>query len=93
MGDMVEWQSLKTQEYRYNLRSQLLIRVVYFAELFGIRRPLRFEPRPIPAGDYDQTLNPDHPEASSLLTQYLDNQPPPEPRLGGKPSETTKPEE
>jgi hypothetical protein len=93
MGSIAEWQSLKTQEYRYNLRSRLLITVARFAELFGVHRPLRFEPRPVPAGDFDQALHADHPEAPSLLAQYLDNQPPEEPRLGGKPSETGKPEE
>jgi hypothetical protein len=93
MGSIVEWQSLKTQEYRYNLRSRLLIGVARFAELFGVHRPLRFEPLPIPAGDFDQALHSDHPEAPSLLAQYLDNQPPTEPRLGGKPSDTAKPEE
>jgi len=93
MGSIVEWQSLKTQEYRYNLRSRLFIYIARFAELFGVRRPMRFEPRPVPAGDFDQALHSDHPEAPSLLAQYLDNQPPAEPRLGGKPSETDKPEE
>jgi hypothetical protein len=93
MGDMVEWQSLKTQEYRYNLRARLLIAVARFSEWFGVRRPMRFEPRPTSAGDFDQDRSPDHPETPPLLDQYLDNQPPPEPRLGGKPSETGKPEE
>ena len=93
MGSIAEWQSLKTQEYRYNLRSRLLIAVTRFAELFGVHRPLRFEPRPVPAGDFDQALHSDHPEAPSLLAQYLNNQPPPEPRLGGKPSDTAKPEQ
>ena len=93
MGSIAEWQSLKTQEYRYNLRSQILIAIARFAEVFGVRRPVRFEPRPVPAGDFDQALHSDHPDAPSLLAQYLDNQPPVEPRLGGKPSETGKPEE
>jgi hypothetical protein len=93
MGNIVEWQSLKTQEYRYSLRSRLLISIARFAELFGVRRPLRFEPRPVPAGDFDQVLHTEHVETPPLLTEYLDNQPAPEPRLGGKPSETYKPEE
>jgi hypothetical protein len=93
MGSIVEWQSLKTQEYRYNLRSRWLIAIARFAEVFGVHRPLRFEPRPVSAGDFDQALHSDHPEAPSLLAQYLNNQPPPEPRLGGKPSDTGKPEE
>ncbi len=84
MGNIVEWQALKTQEYRYNLRSRLLIAIASFAELFEVHRPVRFEQRPVPAGDFDQALHSDNPEARSLLAQYLDNQPTPEPRLGGK---------
>jgi len=82
MASVVEWQSLKMQEYRYNL----IITIVRFFELFGIRRPVRFEP-PAPAGDYDHTLHVDHPEAPSLLQQYLDNNIE-EPRLGGAPKQT-----
>jgi len=62
MASIVEWQSLRMQEYRYNV----IVWVARFFELFGIRRPLRFEP-PTPAGDYDHALHVDHPEAPSLL--------------------------
>jgi hypothetical protein len=65
MGSIVEWQSLKTQEYRYTL----LIAVARFWELFGVRRPMRFE-RPVPAGDYDEAVNGD--ESYSYLHQYVD---------------------
>lgn len=82
MGNIVEWQALRTQEYRY----RLLIGIARFAELFGVRRPTRFEP-PAPAGDYDEVLSSDHPETPSLLEQYLKDNPE-EPRLGGKPKET-----
>ena len=85
MASIVEWQSLKMQEYRYSLREQVLIGVTRFFEWFGVRRPVRFEPVPIPAGDYDHALHSDHPEAPSLLEQYLDH---PEPKLGGAPKET-----
>jgi hypothetical protein len=88
MGNIVEWQSLKTQEYRY----QILIAIARFAELFGVRRPVRFEP-PVPAGDYDVALHSEHAESTSLLEQYLNGQPKPEPQLGGPPPETAKPEE
>ena len=81
MASIVEWQSLKMQEYRYSL----LIGVARFFELFGVRRPLRYEPVPVEAGDYDHALHVDHPDAPSLLEQYLDK---PEPRLGGAPKET-----
>ena len=85
MASIVEWQSLKMQEYRYSLRERVLIGVTRVFEWFGVRRPLRFEPLPIPAGDYDHALHSDHPEAPSLLDQYLDH---PEPKLGGAPKET-----
>ena len=80
MASIVEWQSLRMQEYRYNL----LIGIARFFELFGIRRPMRYEP-PVVAGDYDHALHVDRPEAPSLLEQYLDH---PLPRVGGAPRET-----
>jgi hypothetical protein len=80
MASIVEWQSLKMQEYRYSV----LLAVTRVMETFGVRRPLRFE-TPIVAGDYDHAVHSDHPEAPSLLEQYL---PQPEPKLGGAPKET-----
>ena len=91
MASIVEWQSLRMQEYRGSLRNKVLIRVTDFFELFGIRRPIRFEPEPIQAGDYNHALHADHPEAPSLLDQYLDK--PSEPKLGGAPKETAPGEE
>jgi hypothetical protein len=85
MASIVEWQSLKMQEYRYSLREQVLVAVTHFFEWFGVRRPIRFEPVPIVAGDYDHALHSDHPEAPSLLEQYLEH---PEPKVGGAPKET-----
>jgi len=82
MASIVEWQSLRMQEYRYNV----IVWIARFFELLGVRRPLRFEP-PTPAGDYDHALHVDHPEAPSLLQQYLDSVPS-EPKLGGAPKET-----
>ncbi|HEX9014288.1 MAG TPA: hypothetical protein VF813_12250, partial [Anaerolineaceae bacterium] len=69
-----------------------LIAVTHFFELFGVRRPLRFE-LPIPAGDYNHAVHSDHPGAPSLLQNYLDNEPKPEPQLGGAPKETEKPDD
>ena len=80
MASIVEWQSLKMQEYRYSV----LVAVTHVMEMFGVRRPLRFE-APIVAGDYDHAVHSDHPDAPSLLEQYL---PQPEPKLGGAPKET-----
>jgi len=85
MASIVEWQSLKMQEYRYSLRERVLVAVTHFFEWFGVRRPIRFEPVPIVAGDYDHALHSDHPEAPSLLDQYIDH---PAPRVGGAPKET-----
>ena len=82
MGSIVEWQSLKMQEYRYGL----LVGIARFFELFGIRRPVRYE-RPAPAGDYDEAVHIDHPDAPSLLEQYLDSRPI-VPVLGGAPKQT-----
>jgi hypothetical protein len=86
MGSIVEWQSLKMQEYRYSI----LTAIARLVELFGVRRPVRYEP-PIAAGEYDEAVHADHPDAPSFLDQYINSQPQPEPRLGGKPHETTEP--
>jgi hypothetical protein len=86
MASIVEWQSLRMQEYRYNLLQRVAILVSSFFELFGVRRPVRYEPVPVPAGDYDHALHVDHPEAPSLLIDYLE--PEREPLLGGSPKET-----
>jgi hypothetical protein len=80
MASIVEWQSLKMQEYRYTV----LMGVTNFFGMLGVRRPIRFDP-PVAAGDYDHALHVDHPEAPSLLDQYLDK---PQPKLGGIPKQT-----
>jgi hypothetical protein len=87
MASIVEWQSLKMQEYRYGL----LVAITRFFELFGVRRPARYDP-PAVAGDYDDALHVDHPEAHSFLEQYLSTLPEPQPRLGGQPKQTAEPE-
>ncbi len=86
MASIVEWQSLRMQEYRY----KILAAITRFWELFGVRRPVRYE-RPVVAGDYDHALHTDHPEAPSFMQQYLDE--PAEPRLGGAPKQTEQPTE
>jgi hypothetical protein len=82
MASIVEWQSLKMQEYRY----RLLLGVSKFWSVFGLYRPVRYE-APVVAGDYDHALHVDHPDAPSFLEAYLD-EPKPEPRLGGAPKQT-----
>lgn len=83
MGNIVEWQSLKMQEYRYTL----LLQVARFFGMFGIFKPLRFEEYPAPsqAGRFEDALK--HNDQSTFLEQYLNHQPKPEPRLGGAPNE------
>jgi hypothetical protein len=66
MGSIVEWQSLKMQEYRYGIL-KLIGRAF---EAFGVRRPDLDEP--VPAGDYDHAVHSDHPEAPSILAPYLE---------------------
>jgi len=66
MASIVEWQSLKMQEYRY----RLLVGISHLWVLFGVRRPVRYDP-PVPAGDYDHALHVDDPLAPSLLAPYL----------------------
>ena len=66
MGSIVEWQSLKMQEYRYQVL-QVLRRTF---EIFGLRRPDPVEP--VAAGDYDHAVHSDHPEAPSILLPYLE---------------------
>jgi hypothetical protein len=87
MASIVEWQSLKMQEYRYSLRVRILIGVTRVFELFGVRRPMRYEPAPVPAGGYDHAVHSDHPEAPSLLAEYVKDLPV-EPQLGGAPNVT-----
>jgi hypothetical protein len=89
MGSIVEWQSLRMQEYRH----RLLLAIARFYALFGVHRPVRFEAPPPPAGEYDEALHVDHPEAPSLLEQYIESTPPPEPRAGGRPKETADPKD
>ncbi|GAB4493403.1 MAG: hypothetical protein OHK0010_25590 [Anaerolineales bacterium] len=85
MGNMVEWQSLKMQEYRY----KVLIAVSDFMAIFGVMKPLSVEnPIPAPAGEYEDAMKTRG--QKTFLQQYLDSQPKESPRLGGAPKETTK---
>ncbi len=70
MGNIVEWQSLRMQEYRYTLMSS----VVSFFGMFGIFKPLRFEKMSLPpeAGSFDTALA--HGEESTFLDKYMEHQ-------------------
>lgn len=72
MASIVEWQSLKMQEYRYSL----LVLVTRLFEQVGVRRPLRYEPVPVPAGEYDSALHEDNPDAPSILVKYMGTEKP-----------------
>lgn len=72
MASIVEWQSLRMQEYRYSVLVTLGDIARNIAGLFGLRVPTRYIPAPAYAGDYDHALHVDHPEAPSLLAKYLD---------------------
>jgi hypothetical protein len=88
MGNIVEWQSLKMQEYRYTL----LMSIARFFALFGVMKPLRFDQSiPSPAGDFESALN--HSGNQTFLENYLEQQPKEHPRLGGAPKETSPGEE
>jgi hypothetical protein len=80
MASIVEWQSLKMQEYRYTLYNHL----ADLMATFGVRKLARFD-RPIAAGEFEDALHSDHPEAPSFLDQYIT---PSVPKLGGKPNQT-----
>jgi hypothetical protein len=68
MASIVEWQSLKMQEYRYSL----LVWISRFFELFGVRRPIRYEP-PVQAGDYDDAIHSNPDDADAFLNKYLNH--------------------
>ena len=84
MGSIVEWQSLKMQEYRF----RLLAGITRFWGLFGVRRPLRYEPPPVTAGDYDEAVHLDLHSAPSLLVPYMSH--PPE-ETGAHPTDPDSP--
>jgi hypothetical protein len=88
MGNIVEWQSLRMQEYRY----RVLISVAKFFGMFGIFKPMRFEQElPIEPGEFEEALH--HPHDETFIEQYLESQPKEAPRLGGAPMESAPPED
>jgi hypothetical protein len=78
MGNMVEWQSLKMQQYRYTV----MLSIAHFAALFGILKPLRFEQDVPPSpGEFEDALKDNG--AEGFIDQYLKAKPKRKPRLGG----------
>ena len=55
---------------------------------YGVRCALSHPP----AGEYNDALHMEHTETPSLIKAFFDDQPQPEPKLGGKPPETGTPE-
>jgi len=82
MGNIVEWQSLRIQEYRYFL----MVKIAAFFGLFGIFKPLRFDEQhvPVTAGPFEDAMN--HGEHQTFLEDYLKKT---MPRVGGIPKEST----
>ncbi|MEJ5203353.1 MAG: hypothetical protein WHV66_14090, partial [Anaerolineales bacterium] len=71
MGTIVEWQSLRMQEYR----QQVLITITHLVALLGVRRPIRFEPT-YPSGEYpDFAHHTDDADVESILMKYLEPSP------------------
>jgi amino acid transporter len=88
MASIVEWQSLRMQEYRY----AILVGISRFFELFGVRRPVRYE-KPASAGPYENAIHADMANEDSFLAPYMDAEASraPLPHLGGQPNETAAP--
>jgi hypothetical protein len=86
MASIVEWQSLRMQEYRF----ALLTAIAHFFALFGVRRPVRYE-KPVPAGAYEGAIHADLATEGSFLAPYLTPEMAPLPHLGGQPNETAAP--
>ncbi len=74
MASIVEWQSLAMQEYRYSLLVLFLQHRGKVLCTVWCTPANSLLPVPAPAGDYDHALHVDHPEAPSLLEQYLDHE-------------------
>jgi hypothetical protein len=66
MASIVEWQSLRMQEYRY----QILTRVAHFFDIFGVHSPIPVD-QPMAPGDYDSAIRHDRPDDPSLLSRRL----------------------
>ncbi len=86
MASIVEWQSLKMQEYRYSLLDE----IARFFNVFGIHRPMRREPKPMLAGEYEDAVKSSHIGDHSFLGQFAEQNA--ATHLGGSPNETPAPQ-
>lgn len=89
MGNIVEWQSLRMQEYRH----ALVTAVVRFFALLGLMKPISLEQQttPVPAGEFEKAMQ--QSGSTTFLDQFLESQPRPTPKVGGAPRETEPGEE
>jgi hypothetical protein len=85
MASIVEWQSLRMQEYRYGI----LMAFSRFFEIFGVHRPVPYK-KPSPSGAYERAIHADMANNEAFLAPYLT--PKPGPHLGGQPNETAAPD-
>lgn len=85
MGNIAEWQSLKTQQYRY----RLLLSIARFWEMFGVRRPVRYEP-PLPPGTYEEAVDESIPKEETFLKTHMSKREYPE---GSNPSGSKPPDD
>ncbi len=85
MGNIVEWQSLRMQEYRY----MLLAGIARFFGMFGIFKPLRFDDQPAPAkaGEFETVLN--HAQDETFLKPYLESKPKKKSKAGRPPKKAS----
>jgi amino acid transporter len=88
MATIVEWQSLRMQEFRYSLIQRIAIQTTRFFGLFGIHRPLRFEPLPFAAGEYDEAVHIDLP--LEPLSPIIPGESTKIPQVGGRPNQTSE---
>jgi len=77
MASIVEWQSLRMQEYRHSIRHRVVDSIARFFGIFGVFSTLPLEPAPAAAGSYDESVHVDEPDAPSVLDKYVHDDVPP----------------
>ena len=87
MASIVEWQSLRLQEYRY----AILVNISKFFAIFGVYRPVRYAP-PVAAGEYDDEMHNDPIHSEAFLAPYLTPKEF-ELHIGGAPNVTEAPDD